>query len=110
MPRSYPLEFRRKVLDLLKAGRTATQLANDVQISRQTIYAKRRQEAIVNGQPGMTSSEWAELSRARRRIAELEAEPAIHRRATDLLREAVRPKHQLSRLHGTPGISMAPSL
>ena len=38
VPRSYPPEFRRKVLDLLKAGRTVTQLANDLQISGQTIY------------------------------------------------------------------------
>ncbi len=28
MPRSYPPEFRRKVLDLLKAGRTVMQIAN----------------------------------------------------------------------------------
>jgi transposase-like protein len=38
MPRRYPPEFRRKVLDLLKAGRTVTQVAADLQISDQTIY------------------------------------------------------------------------
>lgn len=93
MPRSYPPEFRRKVLDLLKAGRTVTQLANDLQISGQTIYVWRRQEAIDNGDlPGVTSTELAELSKARRRIAELEAELAIHRRAAELLKEAVPPK------------------
>ncbi|GGK72527.1 hypothetical protein [Mangrovihabitans endophyticus] len=38
----------------------------------------RRQEAIDNGElPGVTSTELAELSKARRRIAELEAELAI---------------------------------
>ncbi len=93
MPRSYPAEFRRKVLDLLKAGRTVTQLSNDLQISGQTIYVWRRQEAIDNGElPGVNATELAELSKARRRIAELEAELAIHRRATDLLKEAVPPK------------------
>ena len=73
MPRSYPPEFRRKVLDLLKAGRTVTQLANDLQISGQTIYVWRRQEAIDNGElPGVTSTELAELNKARLRIAELD--------------------------------------
>jgi len=30
MPRSYPPEFRSKVLDLLKAGRTVAQVAHDL--------------------------------------------------------------------------------
>ena len=93
MPRGYPTEFRRKVLDLLNAGRTVNQLANDLQISGQTIYVWRRQEAIDAGElPGVTSTDLAEPSKARRRIAELEAEPAIHRGATDLLKEAVSSK------------------
>lgn len=41
MRRSYPPEFRRKVLDLLKAGRTVAQVAHDLQISDQTIYTWR---------------------------------------------------------------------
>ncbi|WP_188196109.1 transposase [Nonomuraea sp. SYSU D8015] len=36
--RGYPPEFRRKVLDLLEAGRTATELARDLEISTQTLY------------------------------------------------------------------------
>jgi putative transposase len=57
-------------------------LANDLQISGQTICVWRRQEAIDTGEPpGVTSTELAELSKARRRIAELEAGLAIHRRA-----------------------------
>ena len=36
--RKLSTRVRRKVLDLLKAGRTVTQLANDLQISGQTIY------------------------------------------------------------------------
>ncbi|WP_127934048.1 transposase [Nonomuraea polychroma] len=49
--RGYPPEFWRKVLDLLEAGRTATELARDLDISTQTIYTwrrpKRRFEAIA---------------------------------------------------------------
>jgi transposase-like protein len=93
MPRSYPPEFRRKVLDLLKAGRTVAQIANDLQISDQTIYGWRKQELIDTGQmPGITSTDHAELVAARKRIVELETELAAHRRANELLKEAVPPK------------------
>jgi putative transposase len=93
MPRRYPPEFRRKVLDLLKAGRTVAQLVNDLQISDQTIYNWRRQELIDTGQlPGVTSTDLAELVAARRRITELETELEVHRRAAELLKEVVPPK------------------
>jgi transposase-like protein len=93
MPRSYPPEFRRKVLDLLKAGRTVQQVAADLQISDQTIYNWRKQDRIDSGlEPGLTSSDHAELVVARRRIAELETELAITRRGIELLRAAVSPK------------------
>ena len=67
MPRRYPPEFRRKVLDLLRAGRSVAELVNDLQISDQTIYNWRRQELIDTGQmPGVTSPDLAELVAARR--------------------------------------------
>lgn len=93
MPKRYPAELRRKVLDLLRAGRSVAQVANDLQISDQTIYLWRRQELIDSGQlPGVTSSDQHELVAARRRIAELELEVAAYRRAAELLKEAVPPK------------------
>ena len=93
MPKRYPAEFRRKVLDLVAAGRPVAQVAADLDISDQTIYVWRRQELIDTGQlPGTTSTENAELTAARKRIAELEAEVAIHRRAAQLLGEVVSPK------------------
>ena len=104
MPRSYPPEFRRKVLDLLKAGRTVAQLVNDLQISDQTIYTWRRQEAIDTGRlPGVTSTDHAELTAARRRIAELETELEIHRRATGLLKAVVPPKSSPATSPGAAG-------
>jgi transposase-like protein len=91
--RGYPAEFRRKVLDLLAAGRHVTDLARDLGISSQTIYDWRRQEHVDRGEiPGLTSAEKAELVAARKRIRELEAELAIHRRATELLAEKSDPK------------------
>jgi len=39
MPRSYPPEFRRRVLDLVKAGRPVRQVAADLDMPSQTISA-----------------------------------------------------------------------
>jgi transposase-like protein len=89
VPRSYPAEFRRKILDLVEAGRPIRQIAHDLGISEQTIYVWRRQHLIDTGRlPGPTSKDQAELVAARRRIAEL----AIHRRAAELIGKVVPPK------------------
>jgi transposase-like protein len=78
MPKRYPPEFRRKVLDLVASGRRVAQVAADLDINEQTIYVWRRQQLINTGQlPGITSTDQAELVAARRRIAELEAEVEI---------------------------------
>jgi len=93
MPRSYPPEFRRKVLDLVASGRKVAEVARLLGISDQTIYVWRRQHLIDTGQlPGATSIDQSELAAARKRIAELEAELAIHRRAAELLGEVTSPK------------------
>ncbi len=69
------------------------QVAAELQISEQAIYGWRRQHLIDTGQlPGLSSTDNAELVAARRRIAELETELAITRRAAELLKAAVPPK------------------
>jgi transposase-like protein len=93
VPKWYPPEFRRKVLDLVAAGRRVAQVVTDLDISEQTISVWRRQELIGTGQlSGTTTAENAELVAARRRIAQLETELAIHRRATELLGSVADPK------------------
>lgn len=93
MPGSYPPEFRRKVLDLVKAGRPVRQVAADLQMPSQTIYVWLRQDRIDTGlEPGMTSADHAELVAARRRIAQLETELAVTRRVVELVKQAVPPK------------------
>jgi transposase-like protein len=93
MPRSYPPEFRRRVLDLVASGRKIAEVATLLGISEQTIYVWRHQNLIDTGQmPGVPSHDQAELTAARKRIAELEAELAIHRRASELLGETASPK------------------
>jgi transposase len=91
--RGYPPEFRRKVLDLVEAGRPVVDVARDLGISAESIYTWRRQDRIDKGfQPGLSSVEKAELAAANKRIAELETELAIHRRASELLGKVVPPK------------------
>jgi transposase-like protein len=91
--RGYPAEFRQRVLDLIAAGRRVRDVAADLGISEQTVYGWRRQERVDQGiDPGLTSAERAELAAARRRIRELEAEVAIHRRAGELLKGTTSPK------------------
>lgn len=90
--RGYPPEFRRKVLDLLEARRTVADVARDLQISEEAIYAWRRQDRIDRGlQPGLSTGEKSELAAARRKIAALEAELAATRRAMELVRGVVPP-------------------
>ena len=89
----YPAEFRRRVLDLLAAGRGVGDVARDLGISDQTVYNWRRQARIDRGlESGLTSGERAELQAARKRIRDLEAELAIHRKAAELLKGTTSPK------------------
>src|SRR5690606_1714202 len=94
MPRRYPSEFRRRVLDLVASGRTVAAVAEDLDLSAQTIYTWRKQDQIDRGEtPGLSSVEHAELKAARRRIIELENELAVTRRANELLKaQVVSPK------------------
>jgi transposase len=62
----FPPEFRRKVLDLVDAGRPVVDVARDLGISAQSIYSWRRQDRIDKGrEPGLSSAEKAELTAAR---------------------------------------------
>jgi transposase-like protein len=84
--RGYPPELRRKVLDLIEAGRSVADVARDLGISNQSIYTWRRQDRINRGLvAGLSSAEKAELAVAKRRIAELETELHATRRAIELV-------------------------
>ena len=90
--RGYPPEFRRKVLDLVEAGRPIAEVAEALGISAQSIYTWRRQDRIDKGLlPGLSSQEQDELVAARRRITQLETELAVTRRAAELLKEQAPP-------------------
>lgn len=68
------------------------EIAHDLGISDQTVYNWRRQDRIDRGLDiGLRTGEKAELAVARKRIRELEAELAVHRRATELLKDGADP-------------------
>ena len=87
MPRRYPVEFRCKVLDLIEAGKPVAEIAVQLGVSDQTIYNWRKQDQIDRGlRVGMSTTETAELTAARKRICELETELAVTKRANELLK------------------------
>lgn len=94
MPRKgYPPEFRRQAVELLRSSRPVAEVARLLEVSDASLYVWRRQDRIDRGEiAGVSSTEHVELAAARRRIAELETELAIHRRAAMLLKVAVPPK------------------
>jgi transposase-like protein len=47
--RGYPPEFRRKVLDLVEAGRPIAEIAQALGTSDQSMYTWRRQDRIDRG-------------------------------------------------------------
>ncbi len=58
MPRRYPNEFRRKVLDLVEAGRPVAEVAEQLGVTGQTIYTWRNQDLVDRGlRPGITTAE-----------------------------------------------------
>ncbi|WP_344056772.1 hypothetical protein [Sphaerisporangium rubeum] len=64
-------------------------MAADLGMPGQTIYVWLRQERIDAGlEPDLSSADHVELVAARRRIAQLEVELAVTRRAMELVKEA----------------------
>jgi transposase-like protein len=66
VPKRYPEEFRRKVLDLVAAGRPVAQIANDLQISDQTIYDWPSRGTSTNSRSVATWDVWLHWGRGER--------------------------------------------
>ncbi len=93
MPRRYPYEFRRKVLDLIEASRPVVAIAAQLGVSDQTTYNWRKRDRIDHGLAvGVTTVESGELTAARKRIRELETVLAVTKRAKELLKAQTDPK------------------
>jgi len=83
MPKSYSSEFRRRVIDLCRSvGRRPREVAEELGVSEATVYRWIAQDEIDLGErAGIRSGERADLSEARARIRELEAELELTRKA-----------------------------
>lgn len=95
MPHSYAPQFRAMVVDQVLAGRRVAEVAAAVDVGEATVYRWVRPERIDRGElVGTSTADNTQLQAARRRIAELESELAIVRRASALFDEGrvVRPK------------------
>jgi transposase len=86
MPKShppYPQEFRRRMVELVRAGRSPQQLAREFEPSAQAISNWVKQAALDQGSPddGLTSTERDELHRLRRENRRLKEEREILKKA-----------------------------
>ena len=78
MPRRYPAEVRRQVVELARSGTKVAQLVATFAISEATIYNWLRQEQIDRGEISGTSTDMAlALAAAKRRIRQRETELAV---------------------------------
>jgi len=88
MPRPYPVEFRARAVALVRAGKPITRAAAELGISQASLHTWVRQDQVNRGElPGVSTTESAELRRARKRIRQLELEVEILTKASQFLTE-----------------------
>ncbi len=76
--RSYPLEFRSRLIDLARAGRSIGELAKEFKVSEQSLRNWVKQaDRDAGRREGPTSEELAELKRLRRENKQLRVEREI---------------------------------
>ncbi len=77
--RSYPMEFRAQMVDLVRAGRKPEELCKEFEPSEQTIRNWVKQAEIDGGRrgDGVTTPEKEELHRLRRENKQLRVEREI---------------------------------
>jgi transposase len=94
MPRRYPPEVRRQVVELARSGTKVAQLSEVFGVSEASIYNWLRQDRIDRGEiEGVSSDQALELAAARRRIKQLESELAVARKVNEVfLKEGLHPK------------------
>lgn len=78
-PQSYPPEFRAKLVELVRAGRTATELAQEFEPTAQAIrnWVAQAERDAGERSAGLTTDEREELSRLRREVRQLKVEREI---------------------------------
>ncbi len=78
-PRSYPPEFRRKIIELARSGRRLDELAREFSLAPQTVRNWCKQHELDGGIriDGLTSEERAEFAKLKRENKRLTIENEI---------------------------------
>ena len=83
----YPLEYRRRIVELHRSGRRVFELVREFKIPGSTIHRWIAQAQVDLGQrDGLTTDEKTELARLRREVAELREEKEILKKIRGLVR------------------------
>lgn len=91
MSRSYPRNLREGLCKRMLSGEKVTALSRECGICEGTLYRWKAQSKIDAGlKAGVKSYQSDELKRAKRRIADLEAELKITKDASDLFNSEVQ--------------------
>ena len=78
MGKHYPPEYKRRLVDLVRSGRTRTELSREFKVPISTICRWVNQGSVDRGErDGLTTDEKSELARLRREVAELREEKEI---------------------------------
>jgi transposase len=86
-------EFRRRVVELVRAGRPVRVVAAQLGVAQAAVYRWKAQDLIDREvKPGLSTIEQGELAAARRRIQELETELALVKQAATLFEEGCAQK------------------
>jgi transposase len=107
MPRRYPVDVRRQVVELAKSGMRVERLAETFGMTLATIYSWLKQDRIDRGEaPGLSTEGQMELAAARRRIRQLETELAVSRKVNEVFLEQNLPPKPLpgDRFPGRAGV------
>jgi transposase len=94
MPRRYPPEVRRQVIELARSGTKVAALTEVFGVSEASIYNWLKQDQIDRGErDGLSTDQALELAAAKRRIKQLETELAVARKVNEVfLKEGIHPK------------------
>ena len=85
MPRRYPPDLRRQVVELARSGTRVVVLAETFGMTEATIYNWLKQEQIDRGElAGLSTDQALELAAAKRRIKQLETELAVSRKVNEV--------------------------
>ena len=81
--RPYPLEYRHKIIELVRSGRTIAEVAREFELSDQTLRNWLKQDDVNAGrrEDGLTTTERDELTRLRRENKRLQVEQEILKKA-----------------------------